>query len=63
MVKEYHAAKLDWHRIRREHYVRRMNELYSDIWSRIDNREMEECKARISRSSLSNLKHAVPYIE
>ena len=62
-VRDYASAKLDWGRIRREHYVRRMNELYSDIWGHIDDKTIEECKARISRSSLSNLKHSLPYLE
>jgi len=62
-VKDYTAAKLDWHRIRREHFIRRMNELYADIWAHIDDKTIEECKARISRSSLSNLKHVLPYLD
>jgi len=62
-AKDYVSARLDWYRIRREHYVKRMNELYADIWSRIENKEIEECKAKISRSCLSNLKHALPYLE
>lgn len=62
-VKDYESAHLDWFRIRREHFVRRMNELYADIWGHIDDKTIEECKARISRSSLSNLKHTLPYLD
>jgi hypothetical protein len=62
-VRDYTSASLDWYRIRREHYVKRMNELYAEIWEHIDSKTIEECKARISRSSLSNLKHALPYLE
>ena len=62
-MRDYTSASLDWYRIRREHYVKRMNELYAEIWEHIDSKTIEECKARISRSSLSNLKHALPYLE
>ena len=62
-VKDYTSARLDWYDIRREHYVKRMDELCAEIWSYIDQRKIEEAKGRLSRSRLSNLKHALPMLE
>ncbi|MGD0478408.1 MAG: hypothetical protein ABSB29_09630 [Nitrososphaerales archaeon] len=62
-VRDFTSARLDWFRIRREHYARCMNQLYADVWAHIDDKSIEECKARISRSSISNLKHTLPYLE
>lgn len=62
-AKDYASAKLDWPDIRREHYVRRMDELCADVWVQIGKQTIEECKARISRSRLANLKQALPFLE
>jgi hypothetical protein len=62
-VRDVEAALLDWPKIRREHYIRRVDELYGQIWSFIDEQKIELAKGRVSNSRVSNLKHILPDLD
>jgi hypothetical protein len=62
-VADYNAARVDWYDIRREHFERRMDELYTQVEEFVGQRKIELGKDRLSKSRLSNLKQALPYLE
>jgi len=62
-AKDYESAHLDWYDIRREHYVRCVNELYTEIWRFIDQRKIELGKQILSNSRIRNLKEALPLLD
>ncbi len=63
MVTDYEVAHRDWFSIRREHYIKCMNELFAEIWDMIDSLRVENCKKLLANSSISNLKQAVPLLD
>lgn len=62
-ISDISTARRDWYNTRREHYIRCMNELFGDMYKYIEQGKIELAKSIISKSSVSNLKQAVPLLD
>lgn len=62
-IKDYQGAKRNWQAKKRMHYMWAVNGLFAKIYTYIDGKKIEQAKADLIKSRVSNLRHILPDLD